>query len=56
VRGNDTIFDTYKYVAGRQNEYATWLKVQGQKLAENDSKAPNRAKPIVEKRAPECAA
>jgi N-sulfoglucosamine sulfohydrolase len=32
--GNGNIFDTYKYVGGRQKGYETWLKAQEPKLAE----------------------
>jgi N-sulfoglucosamine sulfohydrolase len=42
--GNGAIFDTYKYVAGRQKAYDTWLKAQGQKLAEADVKAKPKVK------------
>ncbi len=40
--GNGAIFDTYKYVGPRQKAYDTWLKAQGQKLAESDLKAKPR--------------
>src|SRR5205814_471727 len=42
--GNGAIFDTYKYVAGRAKAYDTWLKAQGQKLADTDLKAKPKAK------------
>ncbi|HEY1375877.1 MAG TPA: sulfatase [Gemmataceae bacterium] len=42
--GNGAVFDTYKYVAGRQKAYDTWLKAQGKKLAESDAKAKPKAK------------
>jgi N-sulfoglucosamine sulfohydrolase len=42
--GNGAVFDTYKYVAGRQKAYDTWLKVQGQRLAETDLKAAPKRK------------
>jgi N-sulfoglucosamine sulfohydrolase len=32
--GNGAIFDTYKYVGGRQKGYETWLKAQEERLAE----------------------
>jgi hypothetical protein len=31
--GNGAIFDTYRYTAGRQKAYDTWLKAQEEKLA-----------------------
>jgi arylsulfatase A-like enzyme len=34
--GNGVIFDTYKYVAGRQKGYDTWLKAQDAKSRGND--------------------
>ena len=42
--GNGAYFDTIKYVSGRQKAYDTWLKAQGQKLAEGDIKAKPKAK------------
>jgi hypothetical protein len=38
--GNGAVFDRYRYVAGRQKAYDTWLKAQGQKLMESDLKVP----------------
>jgi N-sulfoglucosamine sulfohydrolase len=32
--GNGAVFDTYKYVGGRQKGYETWLKAQEEKLGE----------------------
>jgi len=43
--GNGAIFDTYKYVAGRQKAYDTWLKTQESKLSETvESKANDASK------------
>jgi hypothetical protein len=43
--GEGAIFDTYKYVAGRQKAYDTWLKAQESKLAETvESKAKDTPK------------
>jgi hypothetical protein len=31
--GNGAIFDTYRYMAGRQKAYDTWLRAQEEKIA-----------------------
>lgn len=40
--GNGAIFDTYKYVGGRQKGYETWLKAQEAKLAETVKEGPKK--------------
>jgi arylsulfatase A-like enzyme len=43
--GNGAIFDTYKYVGGRQKAYDTWLKAQEPRLSETlESKAKDASK------------
>lgn len=40
--GNGTIFDTYKYVAGRAKAYDTWLKAQAEKLGKRTGPTENQ--------------
>lgn len=40
--GNGAIFDTYKYVGGRQKGYETWLRAQETSLAETLKDAPRK--------------